>query len=278
MAKDDELSRHFVDALGIKTAYYMAGEPNGRPLLCLHGMTASGDAFRELMVGLAEERWLIAPDIPGFGESEATSPYVLPHLVEWLAAFHDALDLPPMVLAGHSFGGALAAAYTLAYPEDVTGLILFAPALLTAQYYPDFVKKVGLSLGLADLSTAVSQSPRVVRRVAKASFYAPENIDEAVIERRIRAYEQARASADVLKALSFYDFQPELGRLDKPICLVWGEQDTVVRPDDGEKLLDWLPQAELHLIPECGHIPLQEKPAECVAIARQWLGDENVRG
>ncbi|NKQ37058.1 MAG: alpha/beta fold hydrolase [Chloroflexi bacterium] len=271
MVNDDDLPRHFVDALGIKTAYYTAGEPNGRPLVCLHGMTASGDAFRELMAGLAEEHWLIAPDIPGFGESEATSPYVLPHLVEWLAAFHDALDLPPMALAGHSFGGALAAAYTLAYPEDVTGLLLFAPALLTAQYYPDFVKKVGLSLGLADLSTAVSQSPRVVRRVAKASFYAPENIDETVIERRVRAYEQARASADVLKALSFYNFQPELKRLEKPVCLVWGEQDTVVRPDDGETLLTLLPQAELHLIPECGHIPLQEKPAECVAIARQWL-------
>ena len=277
MANDDELPRHFVDALGIKTAYYTAGEPNGRPLLCLHGMTASGDAFRELMQGLSDEHWLIAPDIPGFGESEETHPYVLSHLVEWLAAFHDALDLPPMVLAGHSFGGALAAAYTLAYPEDVISLLLFAPALLTAQYYPDFVKKVSLSLGLADLSTAVSQSPRVVRRAAKASFYAPENIDEAVLERRVRAYEQARASAAVLKALSFYDFQPELARLAKPVCLVWGEQDKVVWPDDGETLLTLLPQAKLHFIPECGHIPLQEKPEACGAITRQWLADEKVR-
>jgi pimeloyl-ACP methyl ester carboxylesterase len=71
--------------------------------------------------------------------------------------------------------------------------------------------------------------------------------------------------------LSFYDFRPELERLVKPVCLVWGEEDTVVRPDDGETLLTLLPQAELHLIPECGHIPLQEKPAECVAIARQRL-------
>ena len=274
MANYDTFPRYFVDALGIKTAYYTAGEPNGRPLLCLHGMTASGDAWREFMRGLSDEYWLIAPDIPGFGESEETSPYVLPHLVEWLAAFRDGLELPPLVLAGHSFGGALAAAYALAYPEDVTGLLLFAPALLTAQYYPDFVKKVGLSLGLADLSAAVSQSPGLVRRAAKAPFYAPEQVDEAVVARRIRAYEQARASAAVLKALSFYDFRPALNRLDKPVCLVWGAQDRVVRPDDGEKLLALLPQAALRLIPECGHVPLQEKPAECVAIARHWLGDE----
>lgn len=278
MIDGEELPRHFVDALGIKTAYYMAGKPNGRPLLCLHGMTASADTFRELMRDLGSKYWLVAPDIPGFGQSEETGPYVLSHLVEWLAAFRDALDLPPLVLVGHSFGGALSTAYALAYPEDVQGLLLYAPAILTAQRYPDFAKKISLSLGLAELSTAVSQSPRLVQWQVKASFFAPEKMDNSIWQRRIRDSQQARASAAVLKALSFHDFRPELGQLTCPVCLIWGEKDRVVLPEDGDPLLALLPQAELHLIPECGHILLQEKPEECAAIACQWLATNEVTG
>ena len=73
-----EFPRHVVDALGIKTSYVTAGEPDGRPLLLLHGMTSSGDMYRELMHELADELWLIAPDIPGFGYSDSTTPGACP--------------------------------------------------------------------------------------------------------------------------------------------------------------------------------------------------------
>src|SRR5688500_4543482 len=102
--EDGMLTRQGVDALGIGTNYYTAGTPNGRPVVLLHGMSTSADSFREVMKGLAADHWLIAPDLPGFGYSENTEPYTIPHLVEWLAAFIEALGLPPVVLLGHSFG------------------------------------------------------------------------------------------------------------------------------------------------------------------------------
>ena len=133
-----ELPRRAVDALGIETNYYITGEGNDNYILLLHGMTSSGDAYRELMVGLADEYCLIAPDLPGFGFSEMTQPYRLSHLVEWVAAFRDALDLPACPLIGHSFGGVLATRFILAHPEDVTRLVLLAPALLARQHIPKF--------------------------------------------------------------------------------------------------------------------------------------------
>ena len=71
----------FVDALGVQTAYYVAGKENGRPIILLHGMTASADNYREIMHHFADDQWLIAPDIPGFGESATTEPYRMPRIL-----------------------------------------------------------------------------------------------------------------------------------------------------------------------------------------------------
>ena len=154
--------RQSVDALGIKTSFVTAGDRRSQPLLLLHGMTSSGDWYRELMAGLADEFWLIAPDLPGFGYSDNTMPYTFPHLIEWLAAFSDVLDLPPLMVAGHSFGGSLATSYTLTYPEDVTRLLLIAPAVLASKLFPHYLTRAGINLGLVDLGTVVSQSRAVV--------------------------------------------------------------------------------------------------------------------
>ena len=260
----------FVEALGVKTAYVMAGEPDGRPIVLLHGMSSSGDNYRETMVALAESRWLIAPDIPGFGQSEETRPFTMDHLVEWLAAFREALDLPPMDLVGHSFGGALATSFTLSYPEDVASLLLSAPALLAAVGYPEFVKKMMIWLRLPESGTAVSQSERMVQQSVRGSSFAPEQFDDDVWERRVLEYHNARASAEVMKALAFYDVRPELPKLEKPVCIIWGEDDPVLSVSDLDELEELLPQVEVHRLPECGHIVMLEKFDEFIAIMQAF--------
>jgi len=87
-----EVPRYTVDALGIHTSYLMLGDRNSEPLILLHGMSTAADSFRETIVGLADEFWLLAPDIPGFGYSDNTRPYTYAHLVEWLASFSIALS------------------------------------------------------------------------------------------------------------------------------------------------------------------------------------------
>ncbi len=266
-----EVPRHTVDALGVQTSYLTLGEGSSQPLLLLHGMSTAADSFRETIYGLDDQFWLIAPDIPGFGHSADTRPYTYNHLVEWLAALRMALDLAPGALIGHSFGGVLAAAYALAYPEDVTHLLLVAPSILSNHAYPDFLKRVAISLGLVDLGSAISQSPLWVRRQIKSPFYAPERQDESVWQRRMQDYKLARASASVLKASAFLDLSPTLPQIQQPVCLVWGENDPVVPPDDAQKLQVLLPDAELHMLPECGHVSILEQPALFQAVARDFL-------
>jgi 4,5:9,10-diseco-3-hydroxy-5,9,17-trioxoandrosta-1(10),2-diene-4-oate hydrolase len=182
-----------------------------------------------------------------------------------------ALDLVPGTLIGHSFGGALAVAYALAYPEDMTRLLLAAPSILSNNAHPDFLKRVAISLGLFDLGSAISQSPLWVKRQIKSPFYAPKRQDENVWQRRLQDYALARASASVLKASAFLDLRPALSQIKQPVCLVWGENDPVIPPQDVWKLQAMLPDAEVHILPECGHVSILEQPALFQAIAREFF-------
>jgi uncharacterized protein (TIGR00730 family) len=271
-----EFPRQTIDALGIKTSYVTAGKPDGQPVMLLHGMTDTGDLYRELMHELADEFWLIAPDIPGFGYSDSTTPFTFPHLVEWLAAFGEALDLPPMVLVGHSFGGSLAASYTLSYPEDVTRLLLLAPAVLASKLYPHYLTRAGITLGLVDLGTAVSQSRAMVSQQVKLSFYDPDGRDDDFWERRIRGYDLARAAADVIKTVAFQDIREELDQIKQPVCIVWGEDDPVIPSSQAQELASYFPEAQAHILKECGHILILEQQAQVQAITRAFARGEDV--
>ncbi|MFQ5419213.1 MAG: alpha/beta fold hydrolase, partial [Anaerolineae bacterium] len=247
------------------------GQPNGHPLIMLHGMSTSADSFREVAHELAADHWLMAPDIPGFGYSENTKPYNVPHLVEWLAAFQAALDLPHMVLVGHSFGGLLATQFALTYPESLSKMVLIAPALLRAESYPELMKKVGFSMGLVTLGSAISQSKVWVKRQIKAPFFDPDKQDDSVWQRRLMDYDLSRASADVLKAAAFHLVRPYLSHLSHPVCLIWGEDDPVVPVSDADELEKLLPDVELHKLAECGHVPILEHRQAVAAIISKFL-------
>ena len=267
-----EIPRYYTGAYEIRTSYYMAGQRHGgTPIVMLHGMSTSADSFREIMHELADTYWVIAPDIPGFGYSDNTSPYTIPHLVEWLADLHWTLDLPPMVLLGHSFGGILATSFALAYAEQVQRLLLLAPAILSGGNYPELLKKVGIGLGFVDMGSAVSQSKLMVKRQIKVPFYDAEQFDESLWERRLKDYELARASAKVLKATAFYNIRGSLDKVTHPTCLVWGENDPVVPPDDAEVLAEMMPHTTVHKLPECGHLPMVECQEQFLMVARGFL-------
>jgi 2-hydroxy-6-oxonona-2,4-dienedioate hydrolase len=263
------LPRRQVEALGISTSYYEAGTPNGHPVLLLHGMSTSADSFRETMHDLSDRFWLIAPDIPGFGYSDVTEPYTVAHLVEWLADFVSLLELPPLHLLGHSFGGALAPAYALNYPEDVRDLVLLAPAILSAEGYPDWLKKAGMGLGLLDIGTALSRL--FLQRRIRVPFYDAGRQPESLWQRRMEDYARARSSPEVIKALAFYTQGLRLEGVHQPTCIIWGRNDPVVNPDHGPRLASLLPNAQVHFLDECGHAPMLEQRDGCLAIVQEFL-------
>jgi pimeloyl-ACP methyl ester carboxylesterase len=150
-------------------------------------------------------------------------------------------------------------------------LLLLAPAILSGGNYPDLLKKVGIGLGLVDMGSAVSQSRLMVKRQIKVPFYDAEQFDESLWERRLKDYELARASADVLKATAFYNIRTSLANISHPTCLIWGENDPVVPPSDAEVLAGMIPHTSVHKLPECGHLPMVEQRELFLTITRSFL-------
>ncbi|MDX1664592.1 MAG: alpha/beta fold hydrolase [Candidatus Promineifilaceae bacterium] len=271
------LPRSTVETLGIATSYYEAGVPTGTPLILLHGMSASADSFRELMHELADDYWLLAPDIPGFGRSGDLAPYTFARLVEWLAAFVEALDLPPAHLVGHSFGGALSVSFARAVPERARRLILLAPSVLQARKFPPWMRSFGETV-LAEkvLELGVSLSRLWLDRQIRAAFHEPERFPDSLWERRIKDYEMARASAAVLKASAVHDMLSELAAITHPTCIIWGESDPVLEPADALTLAKAMQEAptSVHMLAACGHIPHIEQQDAVVHFMRDFLAQD----
>ena len=269
------LARHEVEALGIRTNYYTAGSEQGEAIVLLHGMSASADSFRELMHELEEGYRLVAPDIPGFGYSENMAPYTFEHLIEWLAAFMARLDLRPAHLLGHSFGGALAVSFALAYPGDVSSLILLAPSVLRPGKVPQWLRGLAQSrLSEKVLEAGVLASRLMLQRQMRAAFYEPERFDESLWQRRAADYGNARASAAVLRASALHDIRGDLAQLKQPSCVIWGKNDPVLDPADAKVLDELMPRSTttLHLLDECGHIAQIEQRGQVVQIIGDFLG------
>lgn len=272
MAKNNvfpEIPRLEVDALGIRTNCYVAGDKSNPPVLLLHGMSTSADSFRELMHLMAEDYHLIAPDIPGFGYSENTNPYTMEHLIEWLADLIEKLDLSQVHIVGHSFGGVLAMGEVLSYPEKFDRLVLVAPAVLVASQYPDWLKKMGKNLRLVEAGIVLSRV--LLERQIRVPFFDAGGMDESVWDRRRTDYANSRASAAAMNAVAFYDVRPYLTDIKQPTFIIWGEDDPVVPHEHAEKIERQIPNSQIYKISTCGHIPMLERDQEVAGIIRDFL-------
>jgi lipase len=113
----------------VRLHVYEYGDPGGRPVVCLHGLTGHGQRFRRLGEGALAGRRVIAPDLRGHGFSPALPPWSTAAHVDDALELVDSLGVDRADWLGFSFGGRLAAALAAAAPERVERLALLDPAL-----------------------------------------------------------------------------------------------------------------------------------------------------
>ena len=105
------------------------GDPQGTPLLAIHGITAHGLRFRRLATEAWPDRYTFAVDLRGHGRSTSDGPWSIPQHVRDLLDTLDANGLDRIDVVGHSYGGAIGLALLAAAPERVRRLVLLDPAL-----------------------------------------------------------------------------------------------------------------------------------------------------
>lgn len=254
------LQERSVEADGI-TFSYLAGS-EGEPLLLLHGFGAEKDHWALSARYLTGHMRVIAPDIPGFGASSspADADYSVATQVERLHAFAKALNLEHFHLGGNSMGGEIAAAYAARYPEQVLSLWLLAPAGVAGAEPSELVRRVQ-----AGENPLLIEQPGDYQKLVDFVFAEPtlplsepmlKVLGERAMEQRPL---QRRIFANLVESPPL---EPQLQGLQVPTLIVWGTEDRLLDVSGAEILLKVLPQSQLMLLPEVGHVPMLERPEE----------------
>ncbi|TNC71296.1 alpha/beta fold hydrolase [Rubellimicrobium roseum] len=251
------LRAHDVDlGNGITLPVREQGDPNGPPLILLHGNTDSWRSFEPVLPFLPARLRAIAITMRGHGD--ATKPptgYAPADFAADVVALLDALGLPRAVICGHSFGGLVAQMVALGHPERAEGLVLAGafPGMEGNPAIQDFWDGTIVHLGdELDLDFArefqagcVAQSPAppIVEMAARESVRTPGWVFRESVHRAMAL-----------------DLRPELSRIRVPTLLIWGGQDGFVSRDDQEDLRRGIPGARLLAYEEAGHAVHWEEP------------------
>jgi len=226
----------------------------------IHGFPLDWRMWDAQVAELSGHNRIIAPDLPGFGQSQSDQPFSIADLADHVHATLEKLAALPCVLAGLSMGGYVALAYALKYRADLRGLILVdtkAEADTPEQREGrakmiDLVRKQGAK-AVADqmLPKLVAEDvPRTrpavaaaVRKMAEAC--PPKTIEHALLAMRDRP-----------------DQSPHLSSIKVPTLIIVGDADAITPVPLAQSMQKAIPNAQLAIIKGSGHMAPMEQPAQ----------------
>ena len=245
-----------VEVEGERIVQLEAGPVDAPLVVLLHGFTGSKENWLPLMADLATTHRVIAPDLPGWGDSErkAGADYGVVAQSDRVAAWLATLPRPPELLAGHSMGGHITGLVAARHPERVRRI-----ALLSASGVPFEANEFGRAVLDGGHPFAVEDRATLDRYLALVFTdppFVPWPVDRAFIARRIadRAFEQ-----DVLARLrggEAFAVQPLLGDIAAPTLLLWCADDRVIDASSAGLYAAGLRDSRTLMLEGCGHMPM----------------------
>jgi len=226
------------------------------------------------IASLADNHRVIAPDLPGYGESELPSHgrCTVEYYIAFLTALMDALRIERASLVGISMGGAIALGFALQSPQRVERLVLVDSYGLQRRAPAHVASFVFVHAPL--LQSLVWRLMRASRAAVQASlrnlFYDPTAVSPQLVDELWRALQRP----DVGRAFSSFQrsellwaglrtvYIPRLREITPPTFIVHGEHDSLVPLECARLAHQLIPGSTLCVIPRCGHWPPRERPDE----------------
>jgi len=257
---------------GYKTNYHDIG--TGHPVVLIHGsgpgVSAYANWFKAFPI-LSPHFRVIAPDMAGFGYTERVpgAAYNLDTWAQQLIDLLDALDIEKAHLVGNSFGGALALAMAVRYPERVEKLVLMG--------------SMGVSFPITDgLERVWGYTPSQANMNELCGIFifdhtfAPPEVTRSRYESSIQpGFQESYASMFPaprqrhIESLAVHE--ADLPGIQNKALIIHGLQDNVIPVANSLKLLHLLPNAQLHIFGRCGHWTQIEHTDEFCELVRDFL-------
>ena len=273
---------------GFKIFYREAGDPQTPAVLLLHGFPTSSHMFRNLIPELAGQYHVVAPDLPGFGFSDAPDhksfAYTFDHLAEVIGKFTEQVGLKKFAVYVFDYGAPTGFRLALNHPERITALISqngnayeeglskdWAP--VRAYWENPTQQNRDVLRSLSTLETTRWQYHHGVTNPEQR--VAPETIilDQALLDRPQSAEIQLDLIGDYKSNVALYPKFQEYFRTHRPPTLaVWGKNDPFFLPAGAEAYRRDNPSAKV-VFYDTGHFALETHAAEIGAEIRAFLAD-----
>ena len=265
--------------------YREAGDPNSPALLLLHGFPTSSHMFRELIPLLADRYHVVAPDLPGFGFSDAPDRarfnYTFDHLARVTDRFTEAVGLRGYGIYVFDYGAPVGLRLALARPDRITAIVS-----QNGNAYEE-----GLSQGWNPIQKYWKE-PTAANRAALRDFLAPQTTkwqylhgvaDESLVAPEAYALDSAllvRPGNDEIQLDLFLDYASNVALYPKfqeyfrtrqpPLLAVWGRNDPFFLPAGAEAFKRDIPGADVRFV-DTGHFALETHVEEIAAAIGEFL-------
>jgi pimeloyl-ACP methyl ester carboxylesterase len=266
-----------VAARGARIRFVEAGR--GAPLLLVHDYLASREAWDDVLPRLAERFHVIAPDLPGFGESEKPPPgryrYDFENFSESLVDLCAAIGLARVSLCGHAMGGAVALTLAAAHPHLVDNLVLVNPLVYPPR--PDALSRIaGVPvLGPLVFKQLFGRALFRSRFLARSRSLAPSGPMRRV-DRLFELFDAPAArEAAYATMLAMLDTRPltaSVPRVTARTLVAWGRANRTAPVEQGRRLARELGGARFEVF-DCGSSPAEECPGPFTAELTAFLAD-----
>jgi len=251
--------------------YVNAG--HGPPVVLIHGLGSSRYDWEAIKPKLVDVGFhVFAVDLPGHGDSvkpEQPEFYTLQNIYRSLEDWLAELDIsPPFYLVSHSLGGFLSLKYARQYPQNVRAMMLIDPLYTLDQINP--------LLRLANRRPNLGM--KVLNNVPNGLIdwvlgWDPINPERFSLQTRLQIIiDIKRASPHILNIpRSLYDLTPDLGNIQTPTLVIWGDKDLTLKPSSFPELVSRLPNARGYAIRGSGHQPHVGRPGAVNQMVLEYI-------
>ena len=244
----------------VRLQYAEGGDPDGVPMVLLHGFTDSWRSYELVLPHLPP--WIHAFALSQRGHGDSERPQVGYHPRDFaadVAAFLECHGIERAIVVGHSMGSHMAQRFALDYPERVLGIALLGS-------FFRFTDKPGVAellAAIAAMKDPVDTQFVVDFQKSTLAMDVPPGYFDAIVQESLKL--PARVWQAVLTQLVAGNHHEHLGRIQAPTIILWGDRDTFCPRADQDAFLAAIRHSRLLVYEGAGHALHWEEPTRCAA-------------
>jgi pimeloyl-ACP methyl ester carboxylesterase len=250
---------HVVAVDGTRSPVRIGGPETGQPVVFVHGNNAGAD-WNPLMTPVAEFARVIAPDLPGFGAADKPSDwgYTVSHYAAHLDGVLGQVEVRPVHLVAHDFGGPFALAWAADHLDRTASITL----INTPRRINHTAAKIWRSRVLGELSVLTANAPTIRTVMKRTDPGLPTEHRDRIIEHMLVPGTK-RAVIELYRSTGEHAIEAYVDRLAEftgNVLIVWGDSDAYIASEQAQEQRQIFRSARVEVVPGAGHWPWLEQP------------------